>query len=195
MSFGQGCEGEPTMNGPVIVESIRQTRAATKKGIINLNTNGSRPETIRQCAQAGASALRVSLNTFDPEVYTAYYRPADYTLDDVVRSLYVGRDEGMHVSINLLIWPGWTDRMAEVDRISKVVEDGALHMIQLRNLCVDPGYYRTVLPPREQRGILLGMKGFVEELKRRHPALRFGTFNPRLAAGWWPEVPAFAGRL
>jgi hypothetical protein len=101
----------------------------------------------------------------------------------------------MHVSINLLIWPGWTDRMVEIDRISKVVEDGALHMIQLRNLCVDPGHFRTLLPPRAQRGMLLGMKEFVAELNRRHPRLRFGTFNPRLAAEWYTDVPAFAGRL
>jgi hypothetical protein len=190
MSFGQGCEGEPTMNHAVIVGSIESARAQTKRGIININTNGSRPETIRACAKAGATALRISINTFDRDMYTAYYRPGDYDFDDVVRSLYVGRDEGMHVSINLLIWPGWTDRMAEVDAISKIVEDGALQMIQLRNLCVDPGYYRTVLPPREKRGMLLGMRGFIDELHRRHPKLRFGTFNPRLAAAWYEKVPS-----
>lgn len=193
MSFGQGCEGEPTMNGPVIIESIRQARARTSRGIININTNGSRPETIRACAKAGANALRISLNTFDRDVYTMYYRPADYDFDDMMRSFAVGRDEGLYVSINLLIWPGWTDQMVEVDRISTLVDDGRLQMIQLRNLCVDPGYYRKALPPRSQRGPLLGMKGFVKELHRRHPKLRFGTFNPRLAADWWPEVPAFVG--
>jgi pyruvate-formate lyase-activating enzyme len=192
MSFGQGCEGEPTMNGPVIVESIRRAREKTKRGVINVNTNGSRPDTVRECARAGASALRVSINTFDRAMYEAYYRPGDYDYDDVVRSLYVGRDEGMHVSINLLIWPGWSDRMKEIDAISKIVDDGALQMIQLRNLCVDPGYYRTVLP--KERGILLGMRGFVDELHRRHPKLRFGTFNPRLAADWYESVPSFAGR-
>ena len=124
-----------------------------------------------------------------------YYRPADYDYDDVIRSFYVGKEMGMHISINRLIWPGWTDQMAEVDRISKLVDDGALHMVQLRNLCMDPGYFRQALPAREKRGMLLGMKGFVAELHRRHPRLRFGTFNPRLAADWWPEVPAFAGQL
>lgn len=195
MSFGQGCEGEPTMNGPVIIESIRLARERTRRGIININTNGSRPDTIKACAEAGATALRISINTFDRDVYTMYYRPADYTYDDVMRSFRVGRDAGMFISINLLIWPGWTDQMSEVDRISALVDDGCLHMIQLRNLCVDPGYFRKALPPREQRGVLLGMKGFVKELHRRHPKLRFGTFNPRLAADWYQEVPAFAGRL
>ncbi len=189
ISFGQGCEGEPTMNGPVLVEAVRQTRARTKRGVININTNGSRPEVVRQAAKAGATALRVSLNTFDPEVYTAYYRPADYTFETVMETLRVGRDEGMHISINLLIWPGWTDRMAEVDAISAMVDDGCLHMIQLRNLCVDAGHFRTVLPGRERRGMLLGMRPFTLELHRRHPKLRFGTFNPRLAAPWYGDVP------
>jgi pyruvate-formate lyase-activating enzyme len=191
MSFGQGCEGEPTMNGPVIIEAIRLTREKTSKGIININTNGSRPETIAACAKAGATALRISLNTFDRDVYTMYYRPQDYNYDDVMKSFFVGRDHGMHISINLLIWPGWTDRMAEVDAISKMVEAGALHMVQWRNLCVDPGYYRQALPPLEKRGILMTMRGFMEELHRRHPALRFGTFNPRLAAPWYKNVPSW----
>lgn len=190
MSFGQGCEGEPTMNGPVLVESVRLTRERTKRGVININTNGSRPEVVRQAAKAGASALRVSLNTFDPEMYTAYYRPADYTFETVMETFRVGRDEGMFISINLLIWPGWTDRMAEVDAISALVEDGCLHMVQLRNLCVDAGHFRTVLPPREKRGMLIGMRPFALELHRRHPKLRFGTFNPRLAADWYAEVPS-----
>lgn len=195
MSFGQGCEGEPTMNHDVIVGAVTATRARTQRGIININTNGSRPDTIRACAKAGATALRISINTFDRDVYTMYYRPADYDFDDVMRSFVVGKEEGMYISINLLIWPGWSDRMVEVDRISKLVDDGCLHMIQLRNLCVDPGHYRSVLPPIETRGMLLGMKGFVEELHRRHPKLRFGTFNPRLAADWYNEVPSFPGRL
>jgi hypothetical protein len=191
ISFGQGCEGEPTMNGDVLVESVRLCRERTKLGIVNINTNGSRPDVIRRAAAVGANALRVSLNTFDRDMYTAYYRPADYDFDDVVRSLYVGKDAGMFLSINLLIWPGWTDRMDEIDRISKIVDDGALHMIQLRNLCVDPGYFRTILPPRASRGLLTGMRGFVDELHRRHPKLRFGTFNPRLAADWYADVPTF----
>jgi pyruvate-formate lyase-activating enzyme len=193
VSFGQGCEGEPTMNGDVLVESVRLTRAATTKGLININTNGSRPEVVRRAADAGASVLRISINTFDREMYEAYYRPGDYSYDDVIRSLYVGRDKGMYLSINLLIWPGWTDRMAEIDAISKLVDDGALHMIQLRNLCVDPGYFRSVLPPREKRGILLGMRAFVDELHRRHPELRFGTFNPRLAAKWYEKIRPWVG--
>jgi wyosine [tRNA(Phe)-imidazoG37] synthetase (radical SAM superfamily) len=193
VSFGQGCEGEPTMYGDALVESIRQTRAETPKGVININCNGSRPEVVRDAARAGAEALRISINTFDPDVFEAYYRPSDYNMETVLDSLRAGRDEGMYLSINLLIWPGWTDRMQELDRISALVDEGLIHMIQLRNLCVDPGYFRSILPPREARGILVGMRAFVEELHRRHPKLRFGTFNPRLAADWYDAVPAWVG--
>jgi wyosine [tRNA(Phe)-imidazoG37] synthetase (radical SAM superfamily) len=193
VSFGQGCEGEPTMYGDALVDAVRLTRNKTDKGVININTNGSRPQVIRDAAAAGAGALRISINTFDPDVYTAYYRPADYTFDTVMESLYAGRDGGMYVSINLLIWPGWTDRLEELEKISKIVDDGALQMIQLRNLCVDPGHFRTVLPPREERGVLLGLKKWVEMLHERHPHLRFGTFNPRLAAPWYDDVPPWVG--
>jgi hypothetical protein len=188
VSFGQGCEGEPTMYGSELVESVRLTRAKTRRGIIHINTNGSRPQVIRDAARAGANSWRLSINTFDPDVYTAYYRPGDYTFDTVMESLYAGRDAGLYTCINFLIWPGWTDRLAELDAVSKHVEAEAVQMIQLRNLCVDPGHFRTVLPSRKARGLLMGMKAFVDELHRRHPNLRFGTFNPRLAAAWWDEV-------
>ncbi len=191
VSFGQGCEGEPTMYGDVMVESIEMTRAQTDKGIINVNTNGSRPEVIRRAAEAGLGALRVSVNTFDEAVYDLYYRPQDYTFADVMRSLEVGQEMGLYNSINFLIWPGWTDRMEELERVSELVSKGLIQMIQLRNLCVDPGHYRAVLPPKEKRGLVIGMRAFVEELHRRHPKLRFGTFNPRLNTDWYDAVPSW----
>src|SRR5690606_16464486 len=39
ISFGQGCEGEPSTQAPVIIESIRQVRERTDNGFININTN------------------------------------------------------------------------------------------------------------------------------------------------------------
>ncbi|MCW5198621.1 radical SAM protein, partial [Desulfobulbus sp. F3] len=39
VSFGQGCEGEPLLQAPTLESSIRQMRAQTSKGTINLNTN------------------------------------------------------------------------------------------------------------------------------------------------------------
>ena len=39
VSFGQGCEGEPSLAYPQICQAIRLMRAATDRGVININTN------------------------------------------------------------------------------------------------------------------------------------------------------------
>ncbi|RLD97617.1 MAG: radical SAM protein, partial [Bacteroidetes bacterium] len=48
VSFGQGCEGEPLTEYRLVSESIRKIRERTAKGTINLNTNGSMPERVRE---------------------------------------------------------------------------------------------------------------------------------------------------
>ena len=42
-------------------------------------------------------------------------------------------------------------------------------------------------------GRVLGMRQLADELHRRHPLLRFGTFNPRLASDWYKDVPPWVG--
>jgi molybdenum cofactor biosynthesis enzyme MoaA len=190
-SFGQGCEGEPTLSADPLVDGVTKARAATRQGVIHLNTNGSRPDVVRRAAVAGINSIRVSVNTFDEGVFSAYYRPKDYTLKDLVESLRVARDAGLYKCINLLIWPGWSDTYAEVELLSGLYQQGLLDMIQLRNLCVDPAHYAKVLPMTRTR--VLGMRGFVNELHSRHPTLRFGTFNPRLASPWFADVPPWVG--
>jgi len=46
ISFGQGCEGEPLMVADLLIEAVAKIRERTSKGIINLNTNGSKPDKI-----------------------------------------------------------------------------------------------------------------------------------------------------
>lgn len=187
VSFGQGCEGEPTLNGSLLVDAVRRARSKTGNGVINLNTNGSRPKVVQDSVNAGVGAVRVSVNTFDQGVFRAYFRPDGFGLTELVESLRAAHSGGAYTSINLLLWPGWTDRRAELDAVSALVNEGCLDMIQLRNLCVDPVHYGALLPA--DRGQLLGLRGWVLELAARHPTLRFGTFNPRLAAPWYRDLP------
>lgn len=63
VSFGQGCEGEPLLAGDLLELSIRLIRAKTQKGIINLNTNASRPKVLERLCWAGLNSIRVSLNS------------------------------------------------------------------------------------------------------------------------------------
>ena len=44
VSFGQGCEGEPLLGRDLLPDAMRQIRARTSHGTINVNTNGSLPE-------------------------------------------------------------------------------------------------------------------------------------------------------
>ena len=56
ISFGQGCEGEPLLMWETIRDSIIEIRKHTKKGSININTNGSKPDAVKALCEAGLTA-------------------------------------------------------------------------------------------------------------------------------------------
>ena len=47
VSFGQGCEGEPLLMWETIREAIIEIRKHTDRGSININTNGSKPASVK----------------------------------------------------------------------------------------------------------------------------------------------------
>jgi pyruvate-formate lyase-activating enzyme len=187
VSFGQGCEGEPLLFGPILVEAVRRIRAGSARGTVNLNTNASRPDVVRELCGAGLDAIRASLNSPRPALYDAYYQPRGYRFADVEESLAAMVAAGGHASINLLCFPGVTDTDAELEALSGLVARTGLHMIQLRNLNVDPELYRRCLPPDAPvQG--RGMRWLRDALAARFPHLRFGYFNPPLAARPGPRA-------
>ncbi|MBV9333824.1 MAG: radical SAM protein, partial [Candidatus Eremiobacteraeota bacterium] len=101
VSFGQGCEGEPLLRSITIARAIDAIRSRMAHGTINLNTNGSQPNALKRCIDAGLDAVRISLNSFRPRVYAAYYRPVGYDLDDVFDSVRLAIARGLRVSLNL----------------------------------------------------------------------------------------------
>ncbi len=184
VSFGQGCEGEPLTNGELLAESISLIRAQRKRGTINLNTNGSRPEVVARLMREGLSSIRVSLNSLVPERHQAYFRPQGWSLQDAIESIRQVKRAGGHASINLLTMPGVTDRPEEVAALISLIESTKLDLIQWRNLNIDPEAYlkRLELSKPEQR---LGIAQLIDELRARFPRLKHGYFNPKL-----PESPA-----
>jgi pyruvate-formate lyase-activating enzyme len=177
VSFGQGCEGEPLLFADLLVESVRRVRARTARGTLNLNTNASRPDDVSRLLDAGLDAIRASLNSPRPDVYAAYYKPRGYGVAEVEESLRRVVQAGRHASINLLCFPGVTDTVPELSALSGLVERTGLHLVQLRNLNIDPDLYRRVLP----RGAVArgrGMRWLRDALAARFPRLRFGYFNP-----------------
>jgi len=177
VSFGQGCEGEPLTEGSIVEETIRLVRRRTSRGTIHMNTNGSRPEVLSRLREAGLDSVRISLNSAQPNFYHAYYRPRNYTFADVRRSLREGKRRGLFVSINYLTLPGFTDSEREVACFEKLLESVRPDCVQWRNLNYDPLRYFDRI--RSPRGVgTVGIREWVEKLKRRFKGLRIGYFNP-----------------
>lgn len=178
VSFGQGCEGEPLLAAPVIEEAIRAIRRRTDRGIININTNASRPQVIERLCRAGLDSIRVSLNSAQKPLYERYYRPSGYTFEDVLESMRVMRRYGRWVSINYLVFPGLTDHPAEMAALDRLIAEIGLDMIQTRNLNIDPDWYITELELHTLAPEQVGMRQWVAWVRRRHPNVRLGYFNP-----------------
>ena len=181
VSFGQGCEGEPLMQDDVLERSVRLIRSRAGRGTVNLNSNASRPNAVAKLIDAGLDSMRISMNSIREEYYTAYYRPKGYGYSDVLESWKIMKQAGRYVSLNLFVLPGLTDEMAEIDRLSEVIEQNGLDLIQLRNHNIDPDWYLDSIG-YEYSGIRAGVQGMVKILKKRFPKLKFGYFNPPLDA-------------
>jgi pyruvate-formate lyase-activating enzyme len=177
VSFGQGCEGEPLLMWETIREAIRGMRRHTDRGSININTNGSRPDAVRELCEAGLDSIRVSTNSARPAIYTAYYRPNNYTFDDIVESLRIVRGFGGWTSINYFVFPGMTDSVDEYEALRRLIRETDLTMIQWRNFNIDPDWYLGKIGVTDT-GEFLGVRQLMDLIREEFPNLRFGYFNP-----------------
>lgn len=179
VSFGQGCEGEPLLMWETIRDAITEIRKHTKKGSININTNGSKPDAVKALCDAGLNSIRVSTNSARESVYTAYYRPNNYVFADIVESLKVARANGAWTSINYFVFPGMTDSIEEYEALRSLIHETGLCMIQWRNFNIDPDWYLGKIGAHDT-GECMGMKQFIELIHEEFPHLRFGYFNPSM---------------
>lgn len=179
VSFGQGCEGEPLLMWETIREAIIEIRKHTPKGSININTNGSKPDAVKALCEAGLNSIRVSTNSARKHIYEPYYRPNNYTFEDIVESLKVVRSYGGWTSINYFVFPGMTDTVEEYEALRKLIIDTDLCMIQWRNFNIDPDWYMGKIGVHDT-GEMLGVKQLMDLLREEFPNLRFGYFNPSM---------------
>jgi wyosine [tRNA(Phe)-imidazoG37] synthetase (radical SAM superfamily) len=177
VSFGQGCEGEPLLMWEIIGEAIRQIRKHTRRGSININTNGSKPESVKALCNAGLNSIRVSTNSARKHIYELYYRPNNYVFEDILESLRVVKAAGGWTSINYFVFPGMTDNKEEYDALRELISSTGLDMIQWRNFNIDPDWYLGKIGIFET-GDAIGVKNMMELLREEFPLLKFGYFNP-----------------
>ncbi|MGC4034654.1 MAG: radical SAM protein [Chitinophagaceae bacterium] len=179
VSFGQGCEGEPLLMWETLREAITEIRKHTKKGSININTNGSKPDAVKALCEAGLNSIRVSTNSARREIYMPYYRPNNYDFDDIVESLKIVRGYNGWTSINYFVFPGMTDSISEYEALRKLIIETDLSMIQWRNFNIDPDWYLGKIGVTDT-GECMGVKQLMTELKSEFPKLKFGYFNPSI---------------
>ncbi|MEE1362878.1 MAG: radical SAM protein [Selenomonadaceae bacterium] len=174
ISFGQGCEGEPSLAADNISAGICIIREKTKKGQININTNAGYTEGIKKIVDAGLDTMRVSIISAIPESYKAYYR-GSYELENVKESISYALEHGIYVSLNMLYFPGFNDRVEEVKAWKEFLHELPIQMIQVRNLNIDPDAFLKIMPA--QQGEYIGTRNFLAELHKEFPKLVIGSFS------------------
>ncbi|MFN4007084.1 MAG: radical SAM protein [Chitinophagaceae bacterium] len=177
ISFGQGCEGEPLLMWETIKDAIIEIRKHTQRGSININTNGSKPAAVEALCQAGLNSMRVSLNSAQKSIYTAYYRPNNYQFEDLLESLRIVRKYNGWTSINYFVFPGMTDTESEYEALRYLIQSTDLQMIQWRNFNIDPDWYLGLIgitQPEEP----VGIRQIMEAIKEEFPKVKHGYYNP-----------------
>lgn len=187
VSFGQGCEGEPLVQGDLLEASIREIRKRTDRGTINLNTNASYPAVVERLCRAGLDSIRVSLNSAQEQLYRKYYNPKNYDFADVLETMRVMRRHQRWISLNYFIFPGLTDDPEEMEHLVRLVKEYRVDYIQMRNLNIDPEWYMNELGLNGNGSPAVGILRWMEAVRSKAPWIRFGYFNPP-KEDWSPSV-------
>ncbi|MHB8395225.1 MAG: radical SAM protein [Candidatus Dormibacteria bacterium] len=179
VSFGQGCEGEPLLRERQLLEVAVELRAGFPGATIHINTNGSRPESLRRLMEAGVNSCRISVFSFGQELFEAYYRPRGYTIQEVLASCRVAAEMGAQLTINLLTFPGVSDSPGEAAQTVQRLRELEVGQLQLRSLNVDPLWLLDRIPELPTG---IGMDRLVDLIKSSVPRLAMGNFTRPLAS-------------
>jgi hypothetical protein len=124
--------------------------------------------------------MRVSLNSAQDNFYQAYYRPRNYSFADVKKSISIAKRYNVWVSLNYLVFPGFTDHPSEITALLKLAKDAKIDMIQMRNLNIDPQLLGRKMLFDKLSGNPVGIVNWIEIIKKKIPNVVTGYFNPTL---------------
>jgi pyruvate-formate lyase-activating enzyme len=176
VSFGQGCEGEPILRARLIGRAIAEIRRRTGRGQIHINTNGSNPRALQHLIDCGLDSVRVSMFSARESKHIAYYGPRNYGLDDMEESLRRASRQGLHTSVNLLTYPGYTDCPSEIEALLPFLRAGEVHMVQVRTLNMDRELLTEKVGFPAERGI--GIEKLIDALRLELPEIELGSKTP-----------------
>ncbi|MGE5370488.1 MAG: radical SAM protein [Solirubrobacterales bacterium] len=161
ISFGQGCEGEPSLAADRIAPAVKAIRDSVAAGTVNINTNAGNTQGIQKIVDSGLDAMRVTLFSARKEDYQQYHQP-NYTLEDVAASIRYAADAGVYISLNLLTMPGFTDSMDQADALLAFIDQLQIPMVQFRNLNLDPVVFESHFPVRSEP---IGIPALIRRLR------------------------------
>jgi pyruvate-formate lyase-activating enzyme len=173
VSFGQGCEGEPSLESELLANAIQAVREKTSQGTININTNAGDSEGIRKLVNAGLDSIRISLFSAVTENYNWYHRPNGYGLNDVKVSAKYAADHGVAVAINHLFFPGFSNQSKETTALYDFIATTGVKQVQIRNLNLDPEKLAEKIDDQE----LPGVDDWLADLKSKFPGLTIGNYT------------------
>jgi molybdenum cofactor biosynthesis enzyme MoaA len=173
VSFGQGCEGEPSMQRDLLVDAIKEIRRQTNKGTININSNAGYTDSIRALVDNGLDSMRVSLFSAWSENYRWYHQPQGYQLADVTKSIIYATEHGVMTALNLLLYPGFTNQAKETEALYGLLAETGINQVQLRNLNLDPEY----LQPKTTTEEVPTLKEWLNRLEQEFPKLLIGNYS------------------
>jgi pyruvate-formate lyase-activating enzyme len=99
-----------------------------------------------------------------------------YGWEDVEASIALSRERGAYLALNLLLFPGVTDRKGEVDALVRLVKKYRVDQIQTRPLAIDPVQYIETARGRGAGGEPMGVGPMLEHLQAKAPWLVIGNF-------------------
>jgi pyruvate-formate lyase-activating enzyme len=176
VSFGQGCEGEPILRARLIGRAIAAIREKTRRGQFHINTNGSNPRALQHLVDVGLDSVRVSMFSAIQRNHVAYYGPRNYGLEDMVESLLLAGAAGLHTSVNLLTYPGFTDCPSEAEALVEFFRRTRVQMVQMRTLNMDRELLEEKVGFPRERGIGIGQ--FMDMVRREVPGIVLGSKTP-----------------
>ena len=176
VSFGQGCEGEPLLRARLVARAIGHIRRETKRGQLHLNTNGSSPRALQHLVDAGLDSVRVSIFSAREANHVAYYGPRNYGLEEMEECLRLARRQGLHTSVNLLAYPGFTDCPSETDALIDFLRRGEVQMVQLRTLNMDRELLQEKVGFPAELG--LGIWALLERIRQEIPGVELASHTP-----------------
>ena len=169
VTFGLAGESDPLARPRVVADAASRIRAALPFARIGIRTNAATPAAIARVAGSGVVTLTVALSSARAETYERLHPARDIRWPDVRGGIRQAIASGLAVTIELLVLPGLTDRVEEVDALVALLRELPTgSVLRLRDLAADPYRLLRANPGSEP----LGVETLLARLRAEAPQVR-----------------------